>query len=329
VLLDNGHSVCSPTRSDGRRLHCIRCSACLNVCPRVCPDGRSRVRLLVYPGPIGAILTRSFAASTTRVTGRCVQPVRRLLRGLPGEDRHPRRPAAPPAEAERASRSVPRCEHWRRVRARPAHERAQRLPGRRDALRGISGAIAGGPRWRPRPLPKESFREWWSREPARDRDPRADARRDRERSSPSRPCAPTARAGKKNARPDAPASRCCATGWSTIARASEHDLGRGVEELGSARMASRVCRGLAAAERRRGPRAERERARCRLEASSPAAPSAIGGDRHARARRRGPAEGRAGADARARPASLRRAHRSGRGDGPGGVRRAAGLERPP
>jgi L-lactate dehydrogenase complex protein LldF len=56
VLLDNGrsHVLASP---DGRQaLHCIRCSACLNVCPVYERTG-GHAYGSVYPGPIGAVLS--------------------------------------------------------------------------------------------------------------------------------------------------------------------------------------------------------------------------------------------------------------------------------
>jgi L-lactate dehydrogenase complex protein LldF len=56
VLLDNGRSnvLASP---DGRTaLHCIRCSACLNVCP-VYERAGGHAYGSVYPGPIGAVLS--------------------------------------------------------------------------------------------------------------------------------------------------------------------------------------------------------------------------------------------------------------------------------
>jgi L-lactate dehydrogenase complex protein LldF len=56
VLLDNGRSgvLADP---DGRAaLHCIRCSACLNVCP-VYERAGGHAYGSVYPGPIGAVLS--------------------------------------------------------------------------------------------------------------------------------------------------------------------------------------------------------------------------------------------------------------------------------
>ena len=50
------HRRAAPTRSAAQALHCIRCSACLNVCPVYSRTGGHAYES-VYPGPIGAILT--------------------------------------------------------------------------------------------------------------------------------------------------------------------------------------------------------------------------------------------------------------------------------
>ena len=50
------HARCSPTRSAAQALHCIRCSACLNVCPVYERTG-GHAYGSVYPGPIGAVLS--------------------------------------------------------------------------------------------------------------------------------------------------------------------------------------------------------------------------------------------------------------------------------
>jgi len=56
VLLDNGRTA-TLADPDGRAaLHCIRCSACLNVCP-VYERVGGHAYGSVYPGPIGAVIT--------------------------------------------------------------------------------------------------------------------------------------------------------------------------------------------------------------------------------------------------------------------------------
>lgn len=56
VLLDNGRTAALADEVGRAALHCIRCSACLNVCPVYERTGGNAYGS-VYPGPIGAILS--------------------------------------------------------------------------------------------------------------------------------------------------------------------------------------------------------------------------------------------------------------------------------
>ena len=56
ILLDNGRTNVLRDERGREALHCIRCSACLNVCPVYTRTG-GHAYGSVYPGPIGAILT--------------------------------------------------------------------------------------------------------------------------------------------------------------------------------------------------------------------------------------------------------------------------------
>jgi L-lactate dehydrogenase complex protein LldF len=56
VLLDNGRTNALADQIGRAALHCIRCSACLNVCPVYERTG-GHAYGSVYPGPIGAVLT--------------------------------------------------------------------------------------------------------------------------------------------------------------------------------------------------------------------------------------------------------------------------------
>src|SRR4051812_42620154 len=56
ILLDGGRSNVLADEVGRQALHCIRCSACLNVCP-VYERVGGQAYESVYPGPIGAILT--------------------------------------------------------------------------------------------------------------------------------------------------------------------------------------------------------------------------------------------------------------------------------
>lgn len=60
VLLDNGRTAALADEVGREALHCIRCSACLNVCP-VYERAGGHAYGSVYPGPIGAVLTPQLA----------------------------------------------------------------------------------------------------------------------------------------------------------------------------------------------------------------------------------------------------------------------------
>jgi L-lactate dehydrogenase complex protein LldF len=60
VLLDAGRTNALADETGRQALHCIRCSACLNVCP-VYERVGGHAYDSVYPGPIGAILTPQLA----------------------------------------------------------------------------------------------------------------------------------------------------------------------------------------------------------------------------------------------------------------------------
>lgn len=56
VLLDNGRTAALADQTGRQALHCIRCSACMNVCPVYERTG-GHAYGSVYPGPIGAIIS--------------------------------------------------------------------------------------------------------------------------------------------------------------------------------------------------------------------------------------------------------------------------------
>ncbi|MGC5341759.1 LutB/LldF family L-lactate oxidation iron-sulfur protein [Streptomyces sp. DT171] len=60
VLLDNGRTAALADRIGREALNCIRCSACLNVCPVYERTGGHSYGS-TYPGPIGAVLTPQLA----------------------------------------------------------------------------------------------------------------------------------------------------------------------------------------------------------------------------------------------------------------------------
>ncbi|WP_024756927.1 LutB/LldF family L-lactate oxidation iron-sulfur protein [Streptomyces exfoliatus] len=62
VLLDNGRTAALADAVGREALHCIRCSACLNVCP-VYERVGGHAYGSTYPGPIGAVLTPQLAGT--------------------------------------------------------------------------------------------------------------------------------------------------------------------------------------------------------------------------------------------------------------------------
>lgn len=64
VLLDNGRSAVLSDPDGRSALHCIRCSACLNVCP-VYEHAGGHAYGSTYPGPIGAILSPQLTGITS------------------------------------------------------------------------------------------------------------------------------------------------------------------------------------------------------------------------------------------------------------------------
>ncbi|SCD51959.1 L-lactate dehydrogenase complex protein LldF, partial [Streptomyces sp. DvalAA-14] len=66
VLLDNGRTDTLADTTGRQALRCIRCSACLNVCP-VYERAGGHAYGSPYPGPIGAILTPQLRGTTTPI----------------------------------------------------------------------------------------------------------------------------------------------------------------------------------------------------------------------------------------------------------------------
>ena len=103
MLLDNGRTAVLADEVGREALHCIRCSACLNVCPVYERTG-GHAYGSVYPGPIGAVLSPQLTGVEDNASlPYASSPLRRLLRRLPGGDRHPLDPGAPARRARRGA----------------------------------------------------------------------------------------------------------------------------------------------------------------------------------------------------------------------------------
>jgi L-lactate utilization protein LutC/NAD-dependent dihydropyrimidine dehydrogenase PreA subunit len=178
VLLDNGRTGALADELGRQALRCIRCSACLNVCPVYSRTG-GHAYGSVYPGPIGAILTPQlvgvegpagslpFASS---LCGACAEvcPVKIEIPELLVHLRARSVEAHSELDPERLSmRALGRL-----FRSRRGYERAQRLArvAQRPLVRDgrVVGPVPGplGAWKRERDLPAvadETFREWWRR----------------------------------------------------------------------------------------------------------------------------------------------------------------------
>ena len=110
VLLDNGRTRVLGDEVGKEALHCIRCSACLNVCPVYSRTG-GHAYGSVYPGPIGAILVPQLIGIENAADAPLrIHPLRRLLRGLPRQDRHPKGAPAPARKSGRGEGQLSRSE---------------------------------------------------------------------------------------------------------------------------------------------------------------------------------------------------------------------------
>ena len=146
VILDNGRSDVLGTECQ-EILDCIRCGACLNVCPVYRQVG-GHAYGWVYSGPIGAVLTPLLAHEPARGgrAGQRLDAVRRLHGRLPGQ--HPAAgPAARPAPPQRRRRRPGRAGRLEGLGAAWSRPLAYRASLKADRPR--AAADAASRRWRP------------------------------------------------------------------------------------------------------------------------------------------------------------------------------------
>jgi L-lactate dehydrogenase complex protein LldF len=167
VLLDNGRTRVLRDEVGRQALHCIRCSACLNVCPVYARTG-GHAYGSVYPGPIGAILTpqlvgienaRSLPFASS-LCGACYEACPVKI-DIPTVLLHLRAQAVRTMSAEGVAM---RFVGWV-FRSRRRFELAQRLArvGQRPAVR--AGLLSSWTRTRDlKTVGSQTFREWWRRQ---------------------------------------------------------------------------------------------------------------------------------------------------------------------
>jgi L-lactate dehydrogenase complex protein LldF len=180
VLVDHGRTNVLADEIGRQVLNCIRCSACLNVCPVYERTG-GHAYGSTYPGPIGAILTpllegleeTSSLPYASSLCGACYEvcPVKinipEVLVHLRGEvvrHEHAKHGRAHPQPEHVAMTALARVFANRRL-----YEAAQRAGRfgqwplvRRGKIERLPGPLAGWTAARDlRPVPRQSFRDWW------------------------------------------------------------------------------------------------------------------------------------------------------------------------
>jgi L-lactate dehydrogenase complex protein LldF len=184
VLVDNGRTAALADPAGRPALHCIRCSACLNVCPVYERTG-GHAYGSVYPGPIGAVLSPQLTGIeenaslpyASSLCGACYDacPVKinipELLVYLRARHVETARAAAlvPSPEAITMAAASWVMSSPRRFAAAQSAAGAGRVLGRVSRRRGSEGRIGSLPpplaawtRARDAPLPpRQTFRKWW------------------------------------------------------------------------------------------------------------------------------------------------------------------------
>jgi L-lactate dehydrogenase complex protein LldF len=180
VLLDNGRTATLADPQGRGALRCIRCSACLNVCPVYERTG-GHAYGSVYPGPIGAVLSPQLTgvednaslpyAST--LCGACydVCPVaidipQMLvhLRSRVVEAKRERGPVPSAEQAVMASAAYAMESPARWTAALRAARLGRLLGGRRRRIASLPPPLSAWTGTRDAPLPPtRPFRDWWAR----------------------------------------------------------------------------------------------------------------------------------------------------------------------
>ncbi len=178
VLLDNGRTKVLADPKGRSALYCIRCSACLNICPVYERTGGHAYNS-VYPGPIGAILTPQLAGVenagslpyASSLCGACydVCPVKinipEILIHLRGKVvRHKQAKGGMPDPENLAMKLLARVFASRKLfeRSQRVGRFGQKAVVRRGFIESLPGQFAGWTAMRDvYPVAQQTFREWW------------------------------------------------------------------------------------------------------------------------------------------------------------------------
>ena len=166
VLLDNGRTAVLADEVGREALHCIKCSACMNVCPVYERTG-GHAYGSVYPGPIGAVLSPQLTGVednaslpyASSLCGACFDacPVKidipSILVHLRNEAPHPRTEKV----AMRAAAYT--MDHPKLYEAAQHAAKLSKVAGRR-----LPPPLSGWTASRDLPdPPPETFRDWWAK----------------------------------------------------------------------------------------------------------------------------------------------------------------------
>lgn len=204
ILIDNGRTAVLADELGRQALRCIRCSACMNVCP-VYERAGGHAYGSTYPGPIGAILSpqlsgieaaeNSSLPYASSLCGACYEvcPVKINfpevlvhLRAKDVESKHAVREfegnkKAPFSQMDGMMLGAKKLFTSGKMMsiAERGLPMSRLISGRKHKISAVPGIIGGWTAYRDIPEPpKESFRNWWKKEkgqaPARDNAERVD-----------------------------------------------------------------------------------------------------------------------------------------------------------
>jgi L-lactate dehydrogenase complex protein LldF len=180
VLLDNGRTATLADEVGRQVLNCIKCSACMNVCPVYERTG-GHAYGSVYPGPIGAVLSPQLTGVednaslpyASSLCGACFDacPVRIdipsvlvHLRAKHVEEQKTARRLPTPEAVAMAAASWTMSTPKRFAAAEKASRAARVLGGKKGRISTLPPPLSGWSGSRDAPVPpKETFREWWAR----------------------------------------------------------------------------------------------------------------------------------------------------------------------